>query len=152
MPATCDWANALWLQQHSENAFFGTPPWIMKKIFRLTWMLRSWFGPWDLALHGASIRSWSTRINRKEQQHQSKGKIYFTFQLANKYLYDLNFCLSFLECWARICCIFVREDKNWERNQIWIRVFVDGWLNLCKNLTTAKLLKPQLCWGPLVYD
>ena len=124
----------------------------IEKIFRLTWMLRSWFGPWDLALHGASIRSWSTRINRKEQQHQSKGKIYFTFQLANKYLYDLNFCLSFLECWACICCIFVREDKHWERNQIWIRVFVDGWLNLCKNLTTAKLLKPQFCWGPLGYD
>ena len=26
MPVTRDWANALWLQQHSESAFFGTPP------------------------------------------------------------------------------------------------------------------------------
>ena len=25
MRATCDWASALWLQQHSESAFFGTP-------------------------------------------------------------------------------------------------------------------------------
>ena len=24
-PATCDWASALWLQQYSESAFFGTP-------------------------------------------------------------------------------------------------------------------------------
>ena len=24
-PATCNWASALWLQQHSDNAFFGTP-------------------------------------------------------------------------------------------------------------------------------
>ena len=25
MPANDDWASALWLQQHSESAFFGTP-------------------------------------------------------------------------------------------------------------------------------
>ena len=25
VPAACDWASALWLQQHSESAFFGTP-------------------------------------------------------------------------------------------------------------------------------
>ena len=81
-----------------------------------------------------------------------KAKKIFHLSIGKQISPNLNLCMSFLESWACICCIFIREDKNWERNHIWIRVFVVGWLNLCKNLTTAKLLKPQFYWGPSGYD
>ena len=72
MLASCNWASALWLQQHSESAFLGHPVWSWWKhlisaepAVRGTGVIVSWENLEDRARRWKEFREWNFQQKKK---------------------------------------------------------------------------------------